>query len=1027
MKLKPAWLTLLVAFSVSSAARAGVIQVPGQHATIQAALSAARAGDLIVVGAGTYQENLVWPKVDGLRLVSREGAALTTIDGAIQGRVVEFPTGLTRATLLQGFTLTRGRHATGAGVYTASSVTLRFNRIHGNEAQGTTARGGGVYVAAGAAPLIDRNVISSNKALGQRAYGAGVFVDSGSGARIQGNEIRENSADGSIQVFGVGVCIDGQAASPVIAVSNVIVLNDVLSNKDAFGGGVAVLGGPVDLFNNTVCDNDLTKGQLTKGGGLYFGSSARPGSNLVNNIVAANPGGGGIHVDGGKPFLNYNDVWGNQLTNYVGVAPGKNDLSVDPGFVGSRDYHLAAASPLIDAGLNAGPPRQVAIDMDGDPRFVDGRLTGQNAARADIGADEISQVRLRTPTPAYTGRESVFEVTGPAGASFVLALSPLTSNLEIHTFGLLLIHPFGLGVIGSGGSLPGRVRVPVPAVAAVMGVPVFIQGLVLHGQAGAFTNRLDLVLLDAPRAVHESFADTKQRDAGQTTAEWSAGPGRPGLVATFGYGGSGADGNLVVNGKVKLDSSTRQPGPDGVVEWNLGSLVVKAGGVLTLTGRYPIRLNVLGTCIVQGDIDLAGKNGLNAPAGKAISVGRLSGGAGGPGGGAGGDSNVNPSHPRGATPMELRGGPGWPRVQKECGEINRSENRTISPFEPNCGGGVGGNRGYPFNSTFRSGCSGNGGGHERDGVATDYLCLNVQANGGYYGERWVLVSGSNNEVQAPTGGTGGGAGGNAVVSTTNTTPANDIVAGSGGGAGGGVEIVAAEPLAVYGRILADGGNGGAGYTTIVGSTTVAGGWGAGGSGGSIWLSGTSVTVQSSAVFSAQGGTGNPRPTNPARTGDGGDGYIIIRDLGGNPTLSSGSQILPKQVLGRASFTPAANGQSTAVSLFYDSGQKDPKWTFNANDPNTGEVKSGADLVFLDPPGSGQKVYIAFQGAPDLGGKPDPDPKTWFPQSAFEPDITKLGGKGLRHIRFEIRFDIGKRQKGQPAPNRVAIQELSMRY
>jgi len=1026
MTMKRVWLILLVAVGVSGVARAGVIKVPEQHTTIQAALGAAQAGDLIVVGPGTYKENLVWPKVDGIRLVSREGAALTTIDGAILGRVVEFPAGLTRATLLQGFTVTGGRHATGAGVYADSPVTLRFNRIHGNEGLAATARGAGVYVAAGAAPLIDRNVISANKLVGQRVYGAGLFVDGGAGARVQGNEIQQNFADGSIEVFGVGVCFDGKATSPALVVSNVIDRNSVLSNQDASGGGVAVLGGPVDLFNNTVVANDLTKASLTRGAGLYFGASAQPGATVMNNIVATNADGGGIQVDGGKPTLDFNDVWGNRLANYVGATPGKNSLSVDPGFVGSADYHLVSLSPLIDAGVNAGTPWRVAIDMDGDPRFVDAHLTGQNVARADIGADEFSPVRLRTSAPAFTGRASAFEVTGPSGGSFILAWSPLTSNLQVQSYGLLLIDSHWLGAIGSGGSLPGRVHVQVPALAALLGTPIFIQGLVMRGKAGAFTNRLDLMVLDPPRAVHESFADAKQRDSGPTTAEWSAGPGRPGLFATFGYGGSGADGDLVVSGKTQLDSNTRQPGPDGVVEWNLRSLVVNSGGVLTLTGRYPIRLKVLGTCVVQGDIDLGGKNGLNAPAGQAGTMGKINGGAGGPGGGAGGDANTNPNHPIGALPMELRAGAGWPKVVNRCGEPNRSENRLITVIEPNCGGGTGGNRGLPLGVTFRSGCSGNGGGHAQTGVQTDFLCSNIQAMGSGFGVSWIIPTGAN-AVQAPTGGAGGGAGGNAAVSTTSTIPSNDIVAGSGGGAGGGAEIEAADSLAVSGRILAAGGNGGAGYTTVVTGTPVAGGWGGGGAGGSVWLSGTSVTVGNTAVLTAAGGIGNPNPSNPAWTGNGGDGYLIIRDLGGNPTVNPGSRITPAPVSGRAMFSPAVNGQSAAVSLFYDSGMKDPTWTFNASDPQTGEVKPGSDLIFLNPPGSGQKAYIGFQGAPDLGGKPNPDPKTWVPQNAFETDISKLGGKGLRHIRFEIRFDIGPRQKGQPAPNRVAIQEVSIRY
>ena len=40
---------------------AQVLRVPGQYPTITAALAAAGSGSTILVGPGTYTENLVWP------------------------------------------------------------------------------------------------------------------------------------------------------------------------------------------------------------------------------------------------------------------------------------------------------------------------------------------------------------------------------------------------------------------------------------------------------------------------------------------------------------------------------------------------------------------------------------------------------------------------------------------------------------------------------------------------------------------------------------------------------------------------------------------------------------------------------------------------------------------------------------------------------------------------------------------------------------------------------------------------------
>jgi len=616
----------------------------------------------------------------------------------------------------------------------------------------------------------------------------------------------------------------------------------------------------------------------------------------------------------------------------------------------------------------------------------------------------------------------------------VLVASARPSAFFVHPFGTVLIG-FPAVVLGTGAT-PAKLPLAIPFNNALAGFAFHTQALVAQsvgGQGvGQLTNRLDLILAKRfDRPLVENFNDQAQLDPNGTTAAWTLGS-RPGLHATYGYGGGGGDGDLRVTGTRVLDSTTRRPGSGGVVEWNYQSLLVSGSGRLVLVGNRPIRINVLRDCLIEGVVDASGLNGKSAPPGSAINVGRLPGGRGGPGAGAGGDANTNPNHPIGALPMELRGGPGWPRVVTACGEYNRSENRLITVFEPNCGGGTGGDRGLPLGSLLRNGCSGNGGGHEKDGVQTDFECSNIQANGGVYGERWVVTSGAN-MVTTPSAGTGGGGGGNAAISTSNTQPKDDIVAGSGGGGGGGVEIVAVGRMTIGGsaRILADGGNGGAGYSTVIAATSIRGGYGGGGSGGSIWLSGTSITVQAGATLSAVGGIGNPNPSAPGRGGAGGDGYVIVRDLTGNPA-TGGATIKPAPAAGRSLFQPPV-GKSWAYSHWYATAGQNVNWVFNANNPSTGEVVPGSDLTFLSPPGSSQKVYIAFQGALDVNGQPDPNPANWVPSgntwqnpnAAFEPDIRKLNGLGLRHVRFQIRFELGS--VIPPTPPEVVIGRIQINY
>ena len=46
------------------------LHVPSQYPTIQEALNAAQAGDTVLVQPGTYYENIFWPNINGIKLIS---------------------------------------------------------------------------------------------------------------------------------------------------------------------------------------------------------------------------------------------------------------------------------------------------------------------------------------------------------------------------------------------------------------------------------------------------------------------------------------------------------------------------------------------------------------------------------------------------------------------------------------------------------------------------------------------------------------------------------------------------------------------------------------------------------------------------------------------------------------------------------------------------------------------------------------------------------------------------------------------
>ncbi|MCH7679736.1 aminotransferase class III-fold pyridoxal phosphate-dependent enzyme, partial [candidate division KSB1 bacterium] len=118
--------------------------------------------------------------------------------------------------------------------------------------------------------------------------------------------------------------------------------------------------------------------------------SSSAGAVFMNNIVTNTTGPA---VNGVFATLDYNDFW-NNATDYIGVAPGINDIHLDPLFVSptAGDYSLQPLSPCIDAGGLSADCR--ASDLDGNPRFLNDPDTPDTGLGGplviDMGAYEFS-------------------------------------------------------------------------------------------------------------------------------------------------------------------------------------------------------------------------------------------------------------------------------------------------------------------------------------------------------------------------------------------------------------------------------------------------------------------------------------------------------------------------------------------------------------------------------------------------------------------------------------------------------------
>ena len=496
--------------------RAQVLRVPTQHPTIATALSAAKTGDTILVAPGVYKESLVWPGIDGIRLVAQEGPAKTTIDANQTGRVIMFSnTAITRATVVEGFTITGGLMKTsrnyGVGIHISRcSPTIRANVITGNLGDGTSWNyGGGLYITgSGADPLILANEITNNTLQnGSWNYGAGIYLSGGARGEILGNWIHKNQnltvqSTSTGRGHGAGIFADGA----VLIASNLIVDNTNNTSGWNYGGAIRVDSSASGLIiNNTLAGNRCVGKIYNYGGGLHGSGSAQfsfIGNIVANNVVSGGnfTVGGGVYRDsstGGTATMDYNDVWSNTGGDYSGFSKGPNSISLDPQFVSASDRHLKSTSPCVDAIPAGHLTSAVSMDVDNDPRRLDGDLDGgkTNGARLDIGADEFTDLRLGFSGTPKLGSVSAFVFSAPKSGITILFMDVKRGNLHVEPFGSLLLS---LGLLYThSGTTSGKAPWIVPNMAFLAGLTTHHQALVIplpSTGAARLTNLVSLTI-----------------------------------------------------------------------------------------------------------------------------------------------------------------------------------------------------------------------------------------------------------------------------------------------------------------------------------------------------------------------------------------------------------------------------------------------------------------------------------------------------------------------------------------------------
>lgn len=368
-----------------------VLNVPSDFTGIQAALNAANEGDTILVQPGHYYENLNWPEVNGIKLISAGTPQNTFIDGKGIDRVIYIsnPFGfyiIDSTTIIQGFTIMNGHlnnpqeWAYGAGIYLENASPILKNLVvNKNISTGQWCFGAGIYMFS-SSPLIEQVEVTENILESTSwSYGAGIYISDNSNPIIQNALISKNKMmSGAKWYYGGGVYIENN--SHVKLLNSVISFNEINGTRSQWfsGAGISSEGiiskSSLELINCTIVNNFHSNNTFFEGGGLNVEDSDAK----VLNSIFWNNGGSEIAVENfinpGNLEVSYSDIKGGWI--------GEGNINADPLFITNDSYFLKPESPCLGAGTLIHAPQN---DIFGNPRPSPVR------SNPDMGAVEMDQ------------------------------------------------------------------------------------------------------------------------------------------------------------------------------------------------------------------------------------------------------------------------------------------------------------------------------------------------------------------------------------------------------------------------------------------------------------------------------------------------------------------------------------------------------------------------------------------------------------------------------------------------------------
>ena len=461
--------------------------------------------------------------------------------------------------------------SSGVSIYDCYTI-FRYNNIYQNET--------GIYAGAMGAtswltPQIERNFFTDNKTGIHIATSA---VSTGASPIIFNNQINDNGSD----VAQTGIHLDNS--------------------------GGTFLGATIQI--NTFAD-------LT-GNGLQVTGAVDTGTTIFGNIIA-NCDQYGIYSNTSVTLssMTDNDLYNNLSGNYFNVTPGTGNISADPKFALTTDYHLTWESPCLDTISIPG----ITQDLDGTGRPVGPPPT----PLSDMGCYETPWHSVTTSvTPTGSGtvtapdggyyKETVNVQAAPnSGYTFVEWQGDLTSTSATETLFMdgnktiqavfssgpvtytlnTTVVPAGAGSVLGGGSYADGETATIQAVPA--------SGWLFQDWSGDVTGNQNpaTVVMDMSKSVTANFMTDASYTVDFTGSRSAADYRMVSLAVQHPYASAanvlGLPGGSYDRTTMRI--GTWDPGTQSYIEYPFGALQVKPGWAGWFLFANNSTLKVTGTTV----------------------------------------------------------------------------------------------------------------------------------------------------------------------------------------------------------------------------------------------------------------------------------------------------------------------------------------------------------------------------------------------------------------------------------------------